>query len=139
MAEESFGEGGVEFGGADARGVAGAEDEIAMGGGEFAAEFEQGEQVASDRPGLAFGAVSVAGGVEDDGVVGVVASDFAFAEFECVFDDPADGCVGEARELGVFAGAVDHAFGGVDVGDFGTGGGGGEGAGAGVGEEVEDF
>ena len=65
-------------------------------GGQFAAHRQQRQQVFFDLPGLTFRALTVAGRVEDDGVIAIPALQLALTETCGVLGNPADGSV--ARE-----------------------------------------
>ena len=124
--------------GGEAGGVGAEKKEEGAGSEETGTEGEGFGEGFFDFVEFAFGAAAEGGGIEDDGVVAAIAFDFAVKEFVDVVDDPADGGGLELVEFGIFAGPFDHAFGGVDVADVGSGMGGGKGGTTGVGEEVED-
>ena len=91
----------------------------------------------AQTPYLAVRAVSVAGRVEDHGVVAMGASQFAAGEFRRVLGDPADRRAGQPGTLGVAPGPLDHVSRRVDVRDLRPGRGTRERAPARIGEQVQ--
>ncbi len=104
---------------------------------QIAAEVEQKGQVGLDFKHLALFAAPERGRIENDAVITSSAFDFAAQEGDGIIHDPADGCVLQLIERGVFTRPFHHAFGGVEVADLRTALRGGEGRTAGIGEEVE--
>ena len=117
--------------------VGGQEQQARFFGERLAAEFEQFGKLAFHFPDVAVGAAAERGRIEQDAVVAGAALHFAADVFDGVFDDPADGLVGEAGGGLVVAGPGGRGLGGVDVGGEPAGFGADERGRAGVAEEIQ--
>ena len=83
-----------------------------------AASGEQIGKISLDLPLLAFRAVAVTRGIEDDAVVAVSALFFANDKAVGVFNNPTDWRAGQVAQRGIAARPCDGALGGVDVDRF---------------------
>ncbi len=89
-----------------------------------------------DFPDLTLGTASVGRGIHDNSVIMVSTADFPLHKFYAVINQPADGFIGQTGGNGVFLGSVDHALGGVHMGDAGSGCRGGQSGAACIGKKI---
>ena len=102
------------------------------------AALQEGENTVLNFPDLALGSSAVGGRIHDDRIVAAAPADLTLYELSAVIHKPADVCLAQTGELGIFSGPADHAFGGIHMRDFCTCGCGCGGCAAGIGEEIQD-
>ncbi|CDN41485.1 hypothetical protein BN871_AH_00590 [Paenibacillus sp. P22] len=103
----------------------------------FHAGFQEGEQAGLQLPHFSARTSSVGRRIHDDGIVFAAAALLALHEFEHIIRNVADGPVGQAGQLSIFLGPLDHALGRVDMADVGSGRSGCNGGSAGIREQIE--
>ena len=89
-----------------------------------------------DFPDLTLGTASVGRGIHDNSVIMVSTADFPLHNFTQSSTSQRYGFIGQTGGNGVFLGPVDHALGGVHMGDAGSGCRGGQSGAACIGKKI---